>query len=82
MRRFLTILLAAGALSALGAPVASAAQPGLTCPSPATVPGFNQSAFLNTATQVYAANSGGANSTHAGNQHTVSQYDVACFQGP
>jgi hypothetical protein len=81
MRRFLTILLAAGALSALGAPAASAGQPGLTCPSPATVPGFNQSAFLNTATQVYAATTG-AHSAVASNSHTVSQYDVACFQGP
>jgi hypothetical protein len=87
MRRFLvtvgTVLALSGA-SATGAFAASTGntgQPSQSCGSesaPVSPPGFNTSGFAN-AESVYAATSG-SHSAVANNSHTVSQYDVACFQ--
>ena len=57
-------------------------QPNQSCQSEPSAPGgtshgLNQPQFLNTATIVYA---GAGHSTVSGNDHAVSQYDVACFQ--
>jgi len=46
--------------------------------APLNVNGFNTSGFAHAAS-VYAATSG-TGSAHANNLHTVSQYDVACYQ--
>lgn len=89
MRRFLltaATALAVGGVSATGALAASTGTPGQptqSCQSafptgPLTPSGFNTSGF-NHATSVYAATSG-THSAVANNSHTVSQYDVACFQ--
>ena len=92
MRRFLVTagtVLALGGVSATGALAANPGtqgQPSQSCQDPSNTnspPGLTTSAFLNTATSVYAAAPGTgstAHSTVANNPHTVSQYDVACFQ--
>ena len=70
-------------LAANPSPIGSG-QPSQSCqasvaPSaPLNVNGFNTSGFIH-ATSVYAATSG-TGSAHANNLHTVSQYDVACYQ--
>jgi hypothetical protein len=89
MRRFLVTVgsvMALGGFSATGAIAASTGttgQPNQSCQSvfptgPLTPTGFNTSGF-NHATSVYAATMG-THSAVANNSHTVSQYDVACFQ--
>ena len=89
MRRFLITagtVLALGGFSAPGALAASTGhtgQPNQSCQAvfptgPLTPPGFNTPGF-NHATTVYASTSG-THSAVANNSHTVSQYDVACFQ--
>ena len=81
MRRLLAVVVAAAALCAVGAPAASAGQPGQDCatvPVASQPPGFQTSGFAN-AEGVYAATSG-TNSAVANNSHTVSQYDVACIK--
>jgi hypothetical protein len=87
MRRFLVTVgtvLALSGVSATGAYAASTGntgQPNQSCGSasaPLSPPGFNTGGFAN-AESVYAATSG-SHSAVANNSHTVSQYDVACFQ--
>ena len=89
MRRFLVTagtVLALGGLSAPGAFAASTGntgQPNQSCQSvfpsgPLSPPGFNTGGFSK-AESVYAATTG-SHSAVANNSHTVSQYDVACFE--
>jgi hypothetical protein len=89
MRKFLVTaatVLALGGVSASGALAASTGntgQPNQSCQSvfptgPLTPSGFNTTGF-NGATSVYAATSL-THSAVANNSHTVSQYDVACYQ--
>src|SRR5438046_4192866 len=61
--------------------------PGTTCQTYTTTPGkatnANGSPFnpSGQAGNVYAGNPGTASSSHSNSTHSVSQYDVACFQG-
>jgi hypothetical protein len=82
MRRFMLVVTAALAIAAFAAGPASAAsnpsghgQPSQTCgdPGATSMPnGFGTDGFAN-AEGVYA-------NSQNGNQHAVSQYDVACYQ--
>ena len=71
----------APALSASAASTGTPGQPSQSCQSffgdsgPFTPAGFNTAGF-NHATTVYA----GAQPQNSSNAHSVSQYDVACFQ--
>ena len=90
MHKWLIAFLAAGGLF-LGAAVPAVAapnpagtgQPSVECGTepdqfPVMPPGFSTDGFAHAET-VYA-NTDAPGASHAGNDHTVSQYDVACFQ--
>ena len=85
MKRYFALLAVAAALS-IGTPTALAANPGTqgqptqSCQDvfptgPMTPNGFNTSGFAH-AEEVYA----GSAPQNSNNPHSVSQYDVACFQ--
>lgn len=79
MRMLLLTVVIALLVALFAAPAFAVGQPNDTCPTPATVPGFNQPQFTNTAANNYA---GSQNNPNMGNtDKTVSQYDVACFSG-
>jgi hypothetical protein len=83
MRIVLASLIAFVALAVLIAPAVAANPPGAGQPNqsceeqPSGPPGFDSGGFAN-AEEHYAGN--GPSASHAGSDHAVSQYDVACFQ--
>lgn len=76
-----TLLLGGGALAADPHSGGSTGQPNQSCQDfgqfpNLNVPGFNTSGFNNVADAHYA----GSQPQNSNNVHSVSQYDVACFQ--
>lgn len=88
MRRFMlavVVCAVVGSFSAVGAVAAhnpsGTGQPGAECGAPGATSepkGFGTEGFSN-AESHYAGSPGTPSEAH-GNQHAVSQYDVACFQ--
>jgi len=89
MRTLLAALALAGVL-AFGATTAADAarnpagtgQPSVECGDENATdmpPGFSSGGFAHAET-VYAGSEDSASAAHAGSEHAVSQYDVACFQ--
>jgi hypothetical protein len=89
MKRLIVALGLAGSLAIGTAALVGAApnpsgtgQPGAECGEEGAElapPGFATDGFAHAET-VYAGGEGSASAAHAGSDHAVSQYDVACFQ--
>jgi hypothetical protein len=81
MRRLIVTVVSVTALGGLGATGALASgQPNQSCEDPGAnpPPGFASGGFSNAESR-YAGP--GTPSANSGNDHAVSQYDVACFGG-
>jgi hypothetical protein len=83
MSRIIRVGLLAAALTAVGAPVAVAGQPNVSCQSPGarTIPGQSTTGFANASLRYAGSELNPTVTKGVGNAHAVSQYDISCFGG-